>query len=114
MRYGTTTRGIDWPAKDPWQVQVLRVLLWFIPRANPDNEPLYPQVRCWALELDEEGRAVREVGVGQGNAALFRAPNGRNFGFWTDSEEAVPDDYLRPLNVDEFEDLWRRAPSHEV
>jgi hypothetical protein len=114
MRYGTTTRGTNFPAREPWQVGVLRVLLFFVPRANPHNEPLYPQVKRWALELDDKQKAVREVGIGEGDTPLFRAPDGSNFGFWTDSEEPVPDDYMAPLSAEEFENLWRKAPNHEV
>ena len=113
MPYGTTTRGTNWPSNEPWQVRVLRVLLWFIPRANPDNEPLYPQLRCWALELDDDGRPLREVGIGEDGVVLFRAPDQRNLGLWTDSGEAVPGDYLRPLDKQEFEAFWERAPKRE-
>ena len=114
MPYGTTTRGTNWPTKEPWQVRLLRALLWFVPRANPDNEPLYPQLRRWALELDDGGKPLREVGLGEGDVVLFRAPDERNFGFWTDSAEAVPGEYLLPLDQQEFESLWRRAANREA
>jgi hypothetical protein len=112
MRFGTTTKATNWPERHSWKVRVVRALLWFIPRANPDNEALYPKVRLWAVEVDDDGKPNREVGVGEDGTPLFRSPEGRNFGFWTDSPMTFNDGDLQPILEREFEDLWNGAPPH--
>jgi hypothetical protein len=106
MTYGSTLLATNFgPAC--WQVRLWRAVLFFIPRANPDNERLYPQVRKWYLELDDSAVPVREIGVDADGRPLFGAPNGRNFGFWTDSSEPFEKEKLTPVSADEFERLWR-------
>ena len=87
MNYGSTTQATDF-APDDWKVRLFRAALWFIPRANPDFEPLFVHVRRWLVEVDDSGRVQREVALGNDGAPLFAAPNERNFGFWTDSAKA--------------------------
>jgi hypothetical protein len=107
--FGTTTTATNWPTSKPWPVRLLRVLLWFVPHANPDNEPLYPLVRRWALEIDETGKPVREVGLGADSIVLFRAPDRRNRGMWTDSPVTISLHGLEPMEQHAFEDLWQKA-----
>ena len=102
----------DWPTKEPWQVRLLRRVLWFIPSSNPDNEPLYPRVRRWALEINDCGKPIREVGIGDSDVVLFRAPQGRNYGMWTDSPVTFTPNDLEPMDAAEFERLWQRASRH--
>ena len=94
---------------DPWQVKLWRRLLFFVPRANPDNERLYRYVAKWYLELDDSGAPVREIGVASDGKPLFAAPDERNFGFWTDSSEVFEKDKLSLISADDFERLW-----HEI
>ena len=108
MIYGSTLLATNF-GPDCWQVRLWRALLFFIPRANPDNEPLYRNVRKWYLELDDDGVPVREIGLDSDGRALFGAPDKRNFGFWTDSTETFERDKLSPILPEEFERLW-----HEV
>jgi len=108
MTYGSTLLATNFgPAC--WQVRGLRALLFFIPRANPDNEPLYRNVRKWYLELNDSGVPVREIGLDANGRPLFGAPDARNFGFWTDSTEAIQKDQFSPVSPEEFERLW-----HEI
>jgi hypothetical protein len=110
MPFGTTTLSTRFPEREPWQVRVLRAVLWFIPRASPDNERLYSRVRSWAIEIDAAGKPIREVGVDQSGAALFRAPDDRNHGFWTDSPMTFTLSDLDSMSESEFEQLWSKAP----
>ena len=110
MPFGTTLKATSFPEHEPWQVRVLRIVLFFIPRANPDNEPLYSRVRRWAVEIDAAGKPVREVGIDSNGASLFRAPDGRNFGFWTDSPMTFTLGELESMSESEFEKLWSTAP----
>lgn len=114
MPFGTTATATDWPKVTPWPVRVLRVLLWFIPRANPDNELLYPHVRRWALEVDAMGKPLREVGLGEGSKVLFRAPDRRNRGMWMDSQVTIAAEDLESLDQAEFEALWLKATTRDA
>ena len=103
--YGSTTLATDFGPK-PWQVRLLSLLLFFIPKANPDNEALYPLVKKWYVEIDEDGRAVREIGVSADNIVLFTAPDDRNVGFWTDSDMRFSTENLSAITSAEFKKMW--------
>ena len=108
VHHGTTTEATDFVPPDR-KARLVRIALWFIPRANPDFEPLFPQVRKWLVEIDESGQAQREIAVGANDTPLFAAPDERNRGFWTDSEKTFAKSELVPLSALEFEQLWSRA-----
>ena len=109
MHYGITTEGTDFTAEmmSDWRVRVFKTVFFFVPRANPDNEPLYPQVRSWALELNEDGWPQREVGLDSSGKPLFRAPDHRNTGFWPDMaiKQFSPTE-LQEISSEAFNDLW--------
>jgi hypothetical protein len=108
MQYGSTTEATDFESADVKE-RLVRMVLWFIPRANPDFEPLFPKVRKWLVGIDESGRAQREVAVDSNDEPLFAAPDQRNHGFWTDSDKNFLSSELQPLSAAEFEQLWLRA-----
>jgi len=112
MLYGITTKATDFTKGNmrPWPVRIIETLLFFIPKANPDAEPLYPQVNEWALELNEEGWPQREVGVDLTGKALFALPNDRNTGFWTDlAYMQFTRGELREISREDFMRLWSEA-----
>lgn len=98
----------DLHAPDWWEKLIKRAL-FFVPFANPDTEPLFPRVKKWFLELDDSGVPIREVGVDEEGRVLFRMPDERNYGFWTDSAVSLAGDVLEPVTQEEFESLWARA-----
>lgn len=108
MLYGSTTLATNFTS-DSWQVRLIRLVLFFIPRANPDNEKLYRLVKKWYLELNESGIPVREIGLDSSGEPLFGAPDARNFGFWTDSTQVFQKDQMCPVRPDEFEALWNEV-----
>jgi hypothetical protein len=112
MHYGITTEGADFTEEmiADWRVRLLKAILFFVPRANPDNERFYPQVRSWALELDEDGWPQREVGLDSSGTPLFRAPDDRNTGFWPDMAiKQFDNSELNPISEDAFNALWSAA-----
>lgn len=113
MTYGTTTLATDFTIES-WQIRLLRVLFFFIPKANPDNEKLYRFVKKWYLELDDSGIPVREIGVDSNGNPLFGAPDNRNVGFWTDSAEVFQKDRVCPIRAQEFEALWSEAQKKKL
>ncbi len=108
MYYGSTTEATDFAPQDR-TTRLVRGVLCFVPRANPDFEPLLSRVRRWLVEIDESGRAQREVAIGDDGAPLFAAPDERNTGFWTDSDRAFAESELVPLSALEFEQLWSHS-----
>jgi hypothetical protein len=109
MFYGITTKATNFTHErlNDWRVRLLKAVLFFIPRANPDIESLYPLVKEWALELSEEGWPQREVGLDGIGEPLFGTPNNRNTGFWTDmAYKQFQRSELRAITEMEFEKLW--------
>lgn len=111
MYYGSTKKFTDWDERElfSWKVRLLYLLLFFIPKANPDNEKLYPNVKKWLLEIDDTGQPVREIALDMNGAVLFISPSKRNYGFWTDTNAPVRQDELSPIEQDVFEELWRKS-----
>jgi hypothetical protein len=110
MRYGITTAATNFSevTLNHWRVRLLKVVLFFIPRANPDTERLYPQVRQWALELSDDGWPQREIALGVSGDILFCTPNDRNTGFWPDmARRQFKEDELRTISPEEFHALWQ-------
>lgn len=115
MLYGCTTEQTDWTVRsiNDWRVRLIKVLLFFVPRANPDVERLYPLVREWALELSEDGWPQREIGLDSSGRPLFATPNERNTGYWTDmGQKQFLASELRPITPDEFARLWSGVPAN--
>jgi hypothetical protein len=113
MYYGTTTLATNFTEKEMrhWKIRLIKALLFFVPRANPDTEKLYPRVRAWALELSDEGWPQREIGIDSEGVPLFGAPDSRNTGFWTDMGAKQFDrGELGELTGSEFKHLWSQLP----
>ncbi|HEY7642341.1 MAG TPA: hypothetical protein VH814_21585 [Steroidobacteraceae bacterium] len=94
-----------------WREKLVYALLWFIPRANPDFEVRWPHVRRWYVEVDDSGVPVRELGLDANAMPISAGPWERNFGFWTDSGQPLPEDRSSEIDRDEFETMWRRFAS---
>ncbi len=116
MNYGYTQLATDWNERDTKGIGVrwLKAVLFFLPRANPDQEKLYPFVAKWLLEIDENGVPLREIGVDKNNAPLFAAPNDRNMGFWTDCNKTFELDELENSTAETFEALWQRITCNDA
>jgi hypothetical protein len=108
MFHGTTTLATDF-SEPSWQEKILRLGLFFIPQASPDNEKLYPFIKKWCLEINDEGIAIREIGIDAKGQPLFAAPDSRNLGFWPDSSKTFTRNELDPISGDQFDKLWQQA-----
>lgn len=108
MRHGSTLQATDFRPPD-WRLKAIKAVLFFIPEANPDSEGLYPQVKQWVLEVEDDGTPVREVALGESGCVLFRAPEDRNVGFWTDSDAKFAAEDLIPISGAQFEEFWTIA-----
>lgn len=108
MHYGKTTLGTGFRESDlnNWKVKLIYYLLFFIPKANPDNEKLYPKVSEWLLELNEKNEPIREIGLDESAKTLFVAPDDRNTGFWTDIPERLEEEDLIAISKEYFDKKW--------
>ncbi|MCP4977969.1 MAG: hypothetical protein GY931_17615 [Maribacter sp.] len=111
MIYGSTKEATNWEPDD-WVTKTIKVALFFIPRANKDIEPLYPQINTWLVEVDSEGKANREIAIDKNENVLFCTPNDRNCGYWTDCPKVFSEDELAFIDKDNFEQLWNEHKSH--
>jgi len=109
MFYGSTQEATDWSEEEmnDWRGRVIKALLFFIPRANPDIEKLYPLASTWLIEVDDDGWPQREIALDKNNNVLFCSPNERNRGFWTDMGSwQFAKSELAPIKPEQFEELW--------
>lgn len=112
MPYLRTRLGTRWPEKEPLGVKVMKALLFFIPRGNPDYEAKLHLVHEWLVECGEAGDPWREIGLGADGHPVISGPDDRNYGFWCDTNMKWNDFQDRePISRDVFEDHWRRAAS---
>lgn len=106
--------GTNWPARDPWQVRVIRTVLFFVPSAHPDWDGKLHLIREWWIEFDENGLATREMGISEEGVPIVSAPDGRNYGFWTDSGTCIEDlelERTHSLAAADFLAAWAKSPS---
>jgi hypothetical protein len=110
MNYGYTYKATSWNEKEAkgFTIRLAKLFLFFIPKANPEHEYLYPHVEKWLLETNENGKPQREIGIGKNNEPLFGAPNDRNCGFWTDSNNTFGNSELEVVSKEYFESVWEK------
>ncbi len=106
MHYFSTTLATNFRPPD-WRLRLIRLALFFIPDANPDFESRYPQVRRWLVEVDDTGRVVRELGLDGEGVPVVAAPWGRNYGYWTDVEEPIPEFTREEIDPTIFYEAWK-------
>jgi hypothetical protein len=112
MFYGSTLEATDWSEEmmNNWKAKIIKALLFFIPRANPDNEKFYPLISMWLVEIDDNGWPKREVALDKNNQVLFCSPDQKNTGFWTDMAiQQFTKSELIPVDQDYFEQCWQKG-----
>jgi hypothetical protein len=108
MYYCNTTMATGWKKEEleSLSVRMWKAFLFFIPRANKDNEKYYHLVKSWWLEIDDKGVPMREIGIDENGEPLFSAPNDRNYGLWTDNNEIFNPDEMDVIDKDKFNEAW--------
>ncbi len=93
-----------------WQ-KIIGIILFFIPKANPDYDHLIDDVFEWLIEIDpEDSLPIKEIGIGENGDTLFIMPWLDNYGFWTDN--TISADYFKnnfkaiEIDESEFEKRW--------
>jgi hypothetical protein len=102
MKYGYTSEATQFGESGILE-RVLRGLLFFLPEANPDSKRLFPLLARWAIEVDDDGRVNREIGLASNGHPLFVWPDSRNYGFWSDTDMTFGENNLEIMPKDDFE-----------
>jgi len=112
MKYLSTKEETVWPQKESWQIKLIRVILFFIPRANPDYDSKMFLVKKWLIEfIDINGELLprREIALDADGKPVFAGPDKRNRGFWHDTNMKFEDFDGELIEKDEFELYWKMA-----
>ena len=107
MRFIRTSLATDWSPKESRVNRVVGGLLEkFIPEANPDYA--LHLVREWLIEFDDDGLPGREIGLDASGEPVLAGPDGRNYGFWLDTNLRFRDFTGDVVTAEVFESAWRR------
>lgn len=89
---------------------IVKILGFVLPKANPDFEDLYDNVKKWKIEFNiSKNYTERELGFDKNENLIVIAPYKSNYGFWTDNNLTL-DDYknFKPTKItkEEFDNDW--------
>jgi len=87
-----------------------------LPKSNPDFEDIYQNVKYWLVELGDDGKASREVGLNKNQEPIAIGPFRNNRGFWTDSNlnyDQIDNCFFKNDTIleSEFEHHWDNFPT---
>ena len=89
---------------------IIKILGFIFPKANPDFESLYDNVKKWKIEFNiSKTYTERELGFDKDGNLIVITPYKRNYGFWTDNTLSLDDyNYFEPLKItkEEFDKDW--------
>jgi hypothetical protein len=108
VKYLSTYMATDWPEKT-WKIKLTRMILFFIPIANPDYESKLHLLNKWLIEfIEQDGELLpwREIGIDLQGKPIFSGPSKRNYGFWLDQEMTFQDFEGCLIDKKEFEKFW--------
>jgi len=85
MKYIKTLKATDWPQESLVE-QLIRLLLFFTPSPNRENEKRFHLLRAWLIEFDDDGEPHREIGLDKSGEPIFASDtDDATFGFWLDT-----------------------------
>ena len=90
---------------------ISNVLSVFIPKANPDYDPLIDNVSQWLLEINaKDGIPNREIGLNENRQTIMIMPLRGNYGYWSDNNITL--EYFKEhfkvvdISKNEFDSRW--------
>lgn len=90
----------------PWQIHLIKVVLFFVPIANPDLDPKLHLVKEWFVEFDEDGHPGREIALGIDGQPVYAGPDDRNYGFWLDTDMTFSNFEGDAISAEQFDKKW--------
>jgi len=106
VHYLRTKTGTNFEAYEPFIVKFLRVVLFFIPEANPGYRGKMHLVKEWLIEFDEKNGPWREIGLDNNGEIILAGPDEKNYGFWLDQDMTINDFEGEEISEQEFEKAW--------
>ena len=88
------------------------VLRMVLPQANADYDHKISTVGHWWIELDDDGIPQREIGFDCDDVPIMAMPEGRNYGYITDSNVTFEHHENDAAVEAMFEGQWHRALTH--
>lgn len=85
---------------------IFKVLTFWIPKANSDYDSYLDNIDYWYIEINDEGRPIREIGFDVINYALLFAPTTKNRGLWTDSNVTLNKSEYENISQYIFDDIF--------
>jgi|SRR5882672_6684389 len=107
MQYRHFTAG-PWKKLSKAKKTFVKLLMFWIPNANPHFENKFSKVHYFWLEIDSSGQVCREIGFSQAGVPLTVAPVGKNHGIFSDLGSA-PEPLGNPVDPDEFERTFSKV-----
>lgn len=91
--------------------KIINLILFFIPKANPEYDELIEDVTEWQLEIDPIDKLPkREIGKDINGNVILILPWRNNYGFWTDEDITIDyfRDHFKAENIDKntFDKNW--------
>ncbi len=108
-KYIRTTIGTKFRQTKPLLLRFVKLLLFFVPEANPSYEGKIHLVTEWLIEFDENGQPYREIGICKKGEVVIAGPNGDDYGYWLDTNMKYDDFIGVPISRKLFESLWRKS-----
>ena len=110
MKYLKTTKATSWDKEVSLAEKILKLIFWFIPNPNRENEKKYHLLNEWYIEFNEDDEPLREIGIDKdGNPILASGAGIYGLGFWLDTDMHYNDFLDKESSViseEEFKKMW--------
>ena len=106
MNYIKTNKSTGFPEKESFSLKLIKILLFFVPRANPTYDAKMHLVSEWLIEFDAKGFPNREIGLEKNGSPVLAGPNKKDYGFWLDTNMVYSDFKDENIPVQVFEEKW--------
>ena len=106
MHYLKTKEATGFPEKEDFIVKIIKLILFFIPEANPSYKKKLHLVKEWLIEFGEEGFPQREIGIGESGAPVLAGPTSNDYGFWLDQDVEYSNFKEEQITKEYFEQKW--------
>ncbi|MCF6318931.1 MAG: hypothetical protein L3J83_06595 [Proteobacteria bacterium] len=109
VKFLRITIGTEFKQKKSVLIRFIKLLLFFVPVANPDYESKIHLVKEWLIEFDENDQPFREIGINKDGDVVISGPNERDYGYWLDTNMRYSDFKGTPVSKKKFEALWEKS-----
>ena len=111
IKFTDTPLTTEAKKKNNRKAKILKTILFFIPKGNPDYDEIICDVTEWQLEIDPtDNLPTREIGKDINGRIILIMPWRDNYGYWTDNNITIDyfKDHFKAKNIDkaEFDKNW--------